>query len=84
MYYVYIIQSKKNHSLYIGYTSDLRKRIKKHNEGKSKYTSKYLPWRLVYYEAYSSIIDAKEREKQLKRQAKAMGQLKRRIKNSLF
>jgi hypothetical protein len=38
---------------------------------------------LVYYEAYSSVLDCRERERQLKRHAKAWGQLKRRIKNSL-
>ena len=43
-----------------------------------------MPWALVYYEAYVSIRDAKERERQFKRYGKAWGQLKRRIKYSIF
>jgi len=62
---------------------DLKNRFKEHNNGKSSFTRKYMPWRLVYYEAYNSQKDAIEREKQLKRFAKAYGQLKNRIKYSL-
>jgi len=62
---------------------DLKNRFKEHNNGKSSFTRKYMPWRLVYYEAYNSQKDAVEREKQLKRFAKAYGQLKNRIKYSL-
>ncbi|OGU75846.1 MAG: excinuclease ABC subunit C [Ignavibacteria bacterium RBG_16_34_14] len=46
-YYVYILQSINfpgNH--YIGYTTDLKKRLLKHNEGGSNYTSKFKPWKL--------------------------------------
>ncbi|MCL5782238.1 MAG: GIY-YIG nuclease family protein [Patescibacteria group bacterium] len=39
MYYVYILQSKANQSYYIGVTSDLKRRLKDHNSGNSKYTS---------------------------------------------
>ena len=83
MFYVYIIKSLKNDGLYIGYADDLRDRIAKHNSGKSSYTKKYLPWKLVYYEAYLSKKDALIREKRLKQFAKGYAQLKRRIKNSL-
>jgi len=82
-YFVYILKSISHNKIYIGYTTNLRVRLDQHNRGKSNFTSKYLPWRLVYYEYYSSKIDALEREKQLKRFAKAFGQLKGRIKNSL-
>ncbi len=40
MFYVYILQSNKNKELYIGYTSDLRKRIKEHNQGLNFSTKK--------------------------------------------
>ncbi len=65
-YYVYVIQSSKNESLYIGYTKDLRKRLKQHNSGADEYTRKYILWRLVHYEAYRNEKDAKRREKYLK------------------
>jgi len=83
MYYVYILKSIIRNIIYIGFTMDLKNRFKEHNNGKSSFTRKYMPWRLVYYEAYNSQKDAIEREKQLKRFAKAYGQLKNRIKYSL-
>jgi len=69
--------------LYIGYTNNLITRFKQHNNGESNYTKNYRPWKLIYYEAYDSQFDAKNREKQLKKFANAYIQLKRRIKNSI-
>jgi len=43
-----------------------------------------MPWKLIYYEAYLSKEDAMERERQLKKFAKAFGQLKRRTKRTLM
>lgn len=65
-YYVYLLQSLKNKSLYIGYTKDLRKRLEQHNSGLSEYTSKYMPWEVIHYEAYRDEEDVKRREKYLK------------------
>jgi putative endonuclease len=56
----------KNGSLYIGYTRDLRKRLKQHNSGADTYTKKYMPWQLIHYEAYCNEKDTKRREKYLK------------------
>jgi len=83
MFYVYILKSKKDGSVYIGYTDDLQRRFKEHNDLKNKSTRNKAPFDLIYYEAYKSISDAKYRENNLKRFAKAYIQLKRRIKNSL-
>ena len=48
MYYVYLLRSIKNPSeTYIGYTADLEERIKTHNSGRSPYTDKDKPWKLV-------------------------------------
>ncbi len=65
-YYVYILQSQKDQSLYIGYTSDLRKGFKEHNDGKSLATKPFRPYRLIFYEAFLNRIDAKGREIYLK------------------
>ena len=65
-YYVYILQSKKDNSLYIGYTSDLRKRFKQHNDGESQATKPFRPYKLIFYEAFLNRIDAKHREEYLK------------------
>jgi len=83
MHYVYLLQSLKNKSLYVGCTSDLRKRFKEHNQGNSYHTKKYLPWKLIYYEAYNSKTDAFNREKALKLHAQGLRRLKERLCNSL-
>ncbi len=65
-YYTYILQSIKNGSFYIGYTSDLKKRFKEHNSGENKATKPYIPYKLIFYEAFLNRIDAKNREEYLK------------------
>ena len=65
-FFVYILQSMKDFSFYIGQTNDLDFRVCKHNEGMSRYTSSKRPWRLVYFEMYNSRSEAIFREKQLK------------------
>ena len=65
-YYTYILQSLKNGGYYIGYTSDLKKRLQEHNTGESKATKPYIPYKLIFYEAFLNIIDAKNREEYLK------------------
>ena len=65
-YYVYILQSLKNNSLYIGYTSDLKKRFTEHNSGLSQATKPFVPYKLIFYEAFLDRTDAKNRETYLK------------------
>ncbi|OGD62589.1 hypothetical protein A2160_06155 [Candidatus Beckwithbacteria bacterium RBG_13_42_9] len=65
-YYTYILLSLKNNSFYIGFTSDLRKRVKQHNSGKSLATKPFRPYKLIFYEAFLNRIDAKKREVYLK------------------
>lgn len=43
-FYVYVLQSKKDRELYVGYTIDLRRRVKEHNCGKNFSTKPYKPW----------------------------------------
>jgi putative endonuclease len=64
MYYIYFIQNEKD-KIYYGSTNNLRRRMSEHNSGKS-YSTKNHTWKLVYYEAFISETDAREREKQLK------------------
>lgn len=66
MYYVYIISSLKQNWIYTGYSTNLRNRIKDHQRGKSKATKPYLPFELIFYEAYKAQADAKRREAYLK------------------
>lgn len=84
MYYVYVLKSLRlKDKIYIGYTSDLKKRLEEHMAGKNYTTARILPVELVYYEAYKSKMDAQNREHQLKQYGNALGHLKKRIKNCL-
>ncbi|MES2087590.1 MAG: GIY-YIG nuclease family protein [Patescibacteria group bacterium] len=83
MFYVYILQSKKNNELYIGYTEDLKKRILEHNQGLNFSTKRYMPWEIIYYEACKEQSDARRREKYLKT-TQGGRLIKRRIKDYLY
>ena len=84
MFAVYIIQSLTTKAIYIGFTSNLKRRLFEHNHNKSFSTKNKGPWVLIYCEIYKSKEDAKQREERLKYYGKALGQLKRRIANSLL
>ncbi len=67
-YYVYILASKRNGTLYIGVTNNLIERVWQHREGLSPgFTKKYGVKRLVYYEVFEDIRTAIDRETRLKK-----------------
>jgi putative endonuclease len=66
-FFVYILQSMKDFSFYVGQCDDLDWRVSKHNEGMSKYTASKRPWRLVYFEMYATRSEALKRERQIKK-----------------
>ena len=67
-YYVYILASKRNGTLYIGITNDLVRRVYEHKHDISEgFTKKYRIHNLVYYEEYEDVYRAIEREKQMKK-----------------
>lgn len=67
-YYIYILASKRNGTIYTGVTNSLLNRTFQHKikEAKDSFTAKYNVNRLVYYEIYKDVRDALAREKQLK------------------
>lgn len=67
MFYTYILQTKIDSSYYIGSTSNIAKRLERHNLGFSRYTRKKVPWKIVYFEEFKTRSDALKREKQIKR-----------------
>ncbi|MDD5146311.1 MAG: GIY-YIG nuclease family protein [Candidatus Pacebacteria bacterium] len=75
MYYVYVVKLPNN-KLYIGFSSDLKTRIKAHEYKKDIKG-------LIYYEAYQNEQDARNRERQLKNFKSAYGHLKKRILRSI-
>ena len=82
MFYTYILQSKKNSKLYIGQTSDLKSRLKEHNNGEVKATKPYLPYELVFYCAFKNQKDAIECEKYFKTTA-GWRRIKRMLSHTL-
>jgi len=71
MNYVYILKCNDG-SLYTGYTNNLEKRLKVHNEGKgAKYTKARLPVELVYSEKYETKSEAMRREIEIKKMKKS-------------
>jgi putative endonuclease len=65
MFYVYVLHSTRDWGFYIGYSTDLRRRLSEHKDGASRATSYRGPWNLIYYEAYVKETDA-GRERYLK------------------
>jgi len=66
--YVYILASKRNGTLYIGFTTNLPKRVAEHKEKLIKgFTSRYDVSSLVYYEVHVNTVTGIQREKQLKK-----------------
>ena len=65
MYYVYVL-GNRDKKLYIGFTSNLEKRFQEHNRGESRATKPYIPWKIIFYEAYLNKYDALRRERYFK------------------
>ena len=79
MFFVYVLQSLKDGSKYIGYTESLEKRLKEHNQGKTKSIKHKVPFKVVYFEEYKSKTEARKRELKLKRNSWEKEQLFKKI-----
>ena len=66
MYYVYILKSIEKNRTYVGFTTDLDKRIKEHNEGKNTSTKYYRPFKMICYVAVDKKTTALELERYFK------------------
>lgn len=81
MFYVYIVQSiHQPNEIYTGFTEDLKQRIIDHNAGRSPHTSKFAPWKLIYYCAFDEKEPAFDFEKYLKTSSGIAFRNKRLIK----
>ena len=79
--YVYLLKSLQTDKFYLGWTTDLKRRVAEHNSGKSYYTKFRGPWKLVYYEIYKNVNDAKKRERTLKHNPRMLFLFKKRALN---
>lgn len=67
MAYVYVLKSTKNSKYYIGSTDNLQRRLTEHNNGQGGFFTKInRPWKLVCYQKYTDIKEARKNEKILK------------------
>ena len=80
MFYTYVLKSKNGDKLYVGFTSDLKRRYEEHNQGRNLSTKRYLPWKIIYYETCLDKVDAKRREVYFKT-TQGHRMLKMRLKN---
>ena len=67
-YFLYILQSEKDGTFYVGSSADPLKRLEKHNAPHKGFTAKKQPWKLVYQEPFGSKTLALKREKFIKKQ----------------
>ena len=65
-YFVYVLKSCRDGSLYVGSTYDVPMRLARHNNGDYRYTKGHRPWEVVYCEEYRSRSKALQRERFLK------------------
>ena len=74
---MYVLKNPKSQAIYIGFSTDLRRRIQEHR------ADEHRGWELAYYEAYRDESEARLRERKLKQYGAALGHLKTRIRKSL-
>ncbi len=83
MHYVYLLQNvNSSDDFYLGYSSDLKKRVRDHNSGRNPST-KGRKWKVVYYEAYTTAVAAREREHRLKHDGRVRRFLMDRIETHI-
>ena len=66
IYFVYALRSGVDGRIYVGFSSDVDKRLIEHNSGKTKSTKGYRPWVIIYTEKVIGRIAAREKEKYYK------------------
>ena len=67
MFFIYIIESEVDKSLYVGQTNNIEDRFRRHNAGRNRYTKTKAPWKLLYFKEYETRSEAMKVEKYLKR-----------------
>jgi putative endonuclease len=63
MFYAYVLKSEKNGRHYYGSTNDLERRLEEHNSGHTRSLRFIRPLKIIYFEEFSTLIEARKREK---------------------
>lgn len=66
MFTVYVLKSLIAEKSYVGFTNNIKERLRQHNSGQNYFTKRYMPWRLIYKEEFEKREEAIKREKYLK------------------
>ena len=66
MFYIYVLLSESHNTRYVGCAKDINVRLQEHNEGRCRYTSGRRPWKLIHWEAFPNLVEARKRERFLK------------------
>lgn len=82
-YYVYTLLSIRDHVFYTGLTTDLKRRLDEHSRGLLISTTIRIPFKLIHYEYFVNLEDAKRRENYLKSNL-GKAQLKQSLKRTLL
>src|SRR3989338_1562184 len=77
--YIYLLLSRQDGSYYVGWTTNVLRRLGEHNQGQGAYSRRKLPWQLVGFEAYPSSSAAKARERILKKSPRSLTRFKKRV-----
>ena len=79
--YVYLLRSQRDDTFYVGWTTDVRRRLVEHDALGTSYTRQKGPWRLIGFETHPSIDSAKARERGLKHHPRMLTLFKKRLLN---
>ena len=79
--YIYLLRSQLDGTFYLGWTTDVRRRLVEHAAFGTTYTKRKKPWQLVGFESHPSIEAAKARERSLKHHPRLLALLKKRLLN---
>ena len=63
---IYALKSADTEKVYVGMTTNIKRRMQEHNAGKSKFTSAFAPWLIIYQEVAPDFVQGRIREKYLK------------------
>lgn len=66
MYVVYVLKSMSFEKAYVGMTTDINRRLKEHDSKKHSYTKRFVPWKIIHIENFTSGTEARKREKYFK------------------
>ena len=82
-FFVYLLSNKKYKRIttYVGYTNNLKKRLKLHNEGKGAKFTRGRKWKIIYYEKFTTKTEAISREYYIKKNRKFKNFIKKKYLN---